>query len=63
MDKDRLKGTAQKIKGNIKRAVGKLVGNKSLETDGKVDQAAGTTRKAAGEAKDAARDAVKNRTK
>lgn len=63
MDKDRLKGAAQKFKGSIKRAVGKLVGNKKLETDGKVDEAAGTVRKAVGEAKDTVRDAVKDRAK
>ncbi len=63
MDKDRLKGAAQKIKGGIEKTVGKLVGNKKLETEGKIDQAAGNVRKAVGEAKDVVRDAVKDRTK
>lgn len=63
MDKDRIKGAAQKIKGSVEKAVGKLVGSKKLETDGKIDQAAGTIRKAVGEGKDAVRDVVKNRGK
>lgn len=63
MDKDRVKGAAQKIKGSIERAVGKLVGNKKLETDGKIDEAAGNVRKAVAEAKDVVRDVAKDRTK
>ena len=63
MDKDRIKGAAQKFKGNIVKTVGKLIGNKKLETDGKIDEAAGNVRKAVGEAKDVVRDAVKDRTK
>jgi uncharacterized protein YjbJ (UPF0337 family) len=63
MDKDRIKGAAQKLKGGVEKAVGKMVGSKKLETDGKIDQSAGTIRKAAGESKDAVRDVVKNRGK
>ena len=63
MDKDRIKGAAQKIKGTIEKTVGRLVGNKKLETDGKIDEAAGNVRKSVGEAKDVVRDVVKDRTK
>ena len=63
MDKDRIKGAAQKIKGTIEKTVGRFVGNKKLETDGKIDEAAGNVRKSVGEAKDVVRDAVKDRTK
>ena len=63
MDKDRIKGAAQKIKGRIEKTVGKLVGNKRLETDGKIDVASGNVRKAVGEAKDVVRDVVKDRSK
>jgi len=63
MDKDRIKGTAQELKGNVEKAVGKLVGNKQLETDGKIDAATGTVQKAVGKAKDAIRDAVKDNSK
>ena len=61
MDKDRIKGVAQKIKGN--EVVGKMTGNKKLQTDGKIDNAAGNVRKAVGEAKDVVRDAVNERSK
>lgn len=62
MDKDRIKGAAQTIKGTIKKTIGKLVGNKKLETDGKIDEASGRVRKAVGEAKDVVRDDIKDRT-
>jgi uncharacterized protein YjbJ (UPF0337 family) len=61
MDKDRVKGAAQKIKGGVEEAAGKLVGNKKLETEGKIDVAAGNIRKAVGEGKDVVRDAAKRR--
>ncbi len=60
MDKDRIKGTAQKIKGGIKEAFGKMIGDKKLEADGKVDKAAGSVRKTVGEAKDVVRDVAKD---
>jgi uncharacterized protein YjbJ (UPF0337 family) len=63
MDKDRIKGAAQKIKGSIEKAVGGLTGNKKLERDGKVDNAIGSAREGVGQAKDAVRDAVKDRPK
>lgn len=63
MDKDRIKGAAQKIKGSIQKTVGRLTGNKKLERDGKVDVAVGSTREGVGKAKDAVRDAVKDSTK
>ena len=63
MDKDRIKGAAQQIKGVIEKAVGKMVGNKNLETSGKIDKAAGTVRTSVGEAKDVVRDVVDDRLK
>ena len=63
MDKDRIKGAAQKIKGGIKQVVGKMIGNKRLETDGKIDHAAGSVRKSVGDAKDTVREIVKDRAK
>ena len=63
MDKDRIKGAAQKIKGGIKEAVGKMTGNRKLEADGKIDKAAGSVRQVVGEAKDVVRDVVKDNAK
>ncbi len=62
MDRERIKGAAQKIKGGIEKTIGKLVGNKKLETEGRIDEATGNVRTAVGEAKDAVRSAVKDRT-
>jgi uncharacterized protein YjbJ (UPF0337 family) len=63
IDKDRIKGAAQKIKGSIEKTVGKMIGNRKLEADGKVDEAAGSVRKSIGEAKDVVRDTAKDRSK
>lgn len=59
MDKDRIKGTAEQVKGSIKEAVGKITGNDKLELEGKTDKVAGKAQAKVGEAKDAVRDAVK----
>ena len=34
MDKDRIEGSAKQIKGTVKEAVGKVLGDKKLETEG-----------------------------
>ena len=61
MDKERIKGAAQEVAGSIKKAVGKLVGNKKLEAEGKLDSATGAIRTAVGEGKDTVRDIMKDR--
>ena len=63
MDKDRIKGAAQQVKGSIEKAVGKLTGDKKLETGGMIDKAAGSVRSAVGKAKDTVRDVVKDKSK
>ncbi len=55
MDKEHIKGAAEKIEGSIKEATGKLTGNDKLRAEGIADKAAGTTREAAGDIKDAGR--------
>ena len=55
MDKDRIKGSAEQIKGSVKEAVGKALGDKKLETEGRTDKAAGKVQNAVGGLKDAAR--------
>jgi uncharacterized protein YjbJ (UPF0337 family) len=57
MDKEHVKGAADKAKGAIKDAAGKLMGNKKLQAEGKFDKAKGSARSALGDAKDAARKA------
>jgi uncharacterized protein YjbJ (UPF0337 family) len=56
MDKDRIKGIADQAKGNVKETIGKVVGDKKLETEGKVDKLKGKVENAVGGVKDALRD-------
>ena len=60
MDREHVRGTADKAKGAIKETAGKLSGDKELESEGKVDKKAkGEISTAAGNVKDAARDLSK----
>jgi uncharacterized protein YjbJ (UPF0337 family) len=56
MDKEHLKGAADKIKGAVKDAAGKATGDKRLEAEGKFDKAKGAAHSAVGDAKDALKD-------
>jgi uncharacterized protein YjbJ (UPF0337 family) len=57
MDREHIKGAANKAKGAIKDTAGKLTGDKKLQSEGKLDKAKGSARNLAGDVKDAARDA------
>jgi uncharacterized protein YjbJ (UPF0337 family) len=59
MDKDRVAGSAQQVKGTVKEAIGKVVGDAKLESEGKADKAEGKVQNAIGGLKDAVRDVVK----
>ena len=41
MDKNRIEGSIKEIKGAAKEAVGKVVGDAKLQSDGKADRAVG----------------------
>jgi uncharacterized protein YjbJ (UPF0337 family) len=58
MDKEHIKGAADKVKGAVKDAAGALTGNEKLQAEGKIDKAAGAAHKVAGDVKDAARKAA-----
>ena len=51
MNKDQVKGTAQKVKGKLNEAVGKATGNRSQEIKGDLQQVAGGIRQSFGNAK------------
>ena len=53
MDKDRIVGSAKVIKGKIKEAVGKAVGDAKLTSEGKADKIEGKVQNAVGGLKDA----------
>ena len=63
MDKEHVKGAADKAKGAFKDAAGKMMGDKSLQAEGKMDKAKGEAHRVAGDVKDAARQAGKDATK
>ncbi|MCK1354201.1 CsbD family protein [Bradyrhizobium sp. CW7] len=58
MDREHVKGAADKAKGAIKEGAGKLTGDKDLEAKGKMDKAKGSAHTVAGDVKDSARDAA-----
>ena len=59
MDKEHIKGAADKAKGAIKETAGKAMGDKETQAQGKMDKAKGAAHRAAGDVKDAVRDATK----
>ncbi len=58
MDREHVKGAADKAKGAMKDAAGKLTGDTKLQSEGKIDKAKGTAHNAVGDVKDAARKAT-----
>ena len=59
MNKDQVEGRAETVKGNLKEAAGKLVGNERLTTEGQADQAAGKVQSTVGDVKSNVGDALK----
>jgi uncharacterized protein YjbJ (UPF0337 family) len=55
MDREHVKGAADKAKGAIKDAAGKVTGDKELQTEGKLDKVKGSAHNIAGDLKDAVR--------
>ena len=60
MDKEHIKGVADKVKGAVKDTVGKVTGDTKMQAEGKLDKAKGSARNVVGDVKDAARDATDN---
>jgi uncharacterized protein YjbJ (UPF0337 family) len=59
MDKNRIAGSAKEIKGTAKEAVGKVIGDAKLQSDGKTEKSVGKIQNAVGGVSDAVRDALK----
>jgi uncharacterized protein YjbJ (UPF0337 family) len=55
MDKDRIAGVAKQVKGSVKEATGKVLGDAKLQGEGKADKAEGKVQNAVGGMKDALR--------
>jgi len=58
MDREHVKGAADKVKGSIKDTAGKMTGDKKLQSEGKIDKAKGDLHNAAGDVKDGIRRAL-----
>jgi len=58
MDKDRIEGKMDDIKGRVKRQVGEWTGDEEMQSEGTADQAKGKVQNTFGKVKDAGRDAL-----
>lgn len=58
MDKEHIKGAAEKVSGAVKDAAGKVTGNEKLQAEGKAEKASGAARQAVGDVKDAGKSAA-----
>ena len=58
MDKDRIKGAAEDMKGRVKRQVGEWTGDDKAQAEGTAEQIKGKAQNVMGKVKDAARDAA-----
>ena len=56
MDKDRIQGKMEDVKGRVKRQVGEWTGDEKAQAEGLGDQIKGKARNAVGKVKDAGRD-------
>jgi uncharacterized protein YjbJ (UPF0337 family) len=58
MDRERVKGAAQNLKGKAKEAAGKITGDEKLKAEGRGDQVAGKVRNVVGGVRDAFRESA-----
>jgi len=59
MDKDRIQGSLKQVIGGIKETVGKAVGDRKTEVDGKAKKAEGKFQNAVGGIKDTVLESLK----
>ena len=56
MNKDEIKGKAEKAKGYVKEEAGEITGNKDLEAEGRAERVTGKARETFGAAKEKIKD-------
>jgi len=56
MNKDQLKGRFEELKGGVKEATGKLIGDKTLETKGNIQKNVGELQESVGDIKQDIKD-------
>jgi uncharacterized protein YjbJ (UPF0337 family) len=59
LDREHIKGTAEKAKGAIKDTAGKVTGDKKLRSEGKLDKAKGSAHNVAGDVKESVKQSNK----
>jgi uncharacterized protein YjbJ (UPF0337 family) len=59
MNKDQVKGRTDQAKGSVKEVTGKVVGNRNLEAEVKIDKSTGKARADYGDLKEDVKDAIK----
>jgi len=62
MNRDEIKGKAEKAKGFVKEKVGEVTNNPDLEAEGKVDRASGAVREGFGTVKRKVKEGVEEIT-
>ena len=60
MNKDRIQGSADQAKGNVKEIAGKVTGDAKLESEGKAQKISGKVQNTIGGVKDAVKEAVED---
>lgn len=58
MDREEIKGKAEKAKGFVKEKAGELTNNPDLEAEGKIDRASGAVREGVGKVKRKVKEGV-----
>jgi uncharacterized protein YjbJ (UPF0337 family) len=58
MNRDEIKGKAEKAKGYVKDKAGELLNDPELETEGEIERASGAVQEAIGRAKRKAKDGI-----
>ena len=58
MNRDEIKGKAEKAKGYVKEKTGEIINDPGLETEGEVEQVKGVARESMGRAKREAKDGI-----
>ena len=61
MNQDQVKGRVEQAKGGVKEATGKAMGDRELQSEGKVDKTAGKVQAGYGDAKQKAKDTLDKR--
>jgi len=60
MDRDEIKGKAEKAKGYVKDKAGEILNNPDLEAEGEAERVAGTVREGYGKAKRTVREGIED---